>query len=113
MSTEEDKLKYARGVLKGFLSTFENPVDGMSALSRGLEMIAEELEKEIYLFKKLKTAAWMLKEEYTMEKLTRAEINHLLELLKSREIEEVYYGNKEQYEKRAERIKQKLRSMIE
>lgn len=48
-----------------------------------------------------------------MNNLTRAEINHLLELLKSREIEEIYYGNKEQYEKRAERIKQKLRSMIE
>ena len=65
MSTEEDKLKYARGVLKGFLSTFENPVDGMSALSTGLEMIAEELEKETHLSTKLKNAAWMLKEEYT------------------------------------------------
>ena len=48
-----------------------------------------------------------------MNKLTKAEINHLLELLKSREIEEVYYGNKEQYEKRAERIKQKLMNMLE
>ena len=43
-----------------------------------------------------------------MDKLTKVEINHLLELLESRRLEESYYGNKEQYEKRAERIKQKL-----
>lgn len=45
-------------------------------------------------------------------KLTKAEINHLLELLESRRLEESYYGNKEQYEKRAERIKQKLENLL-
>lgn len=48
-----------------------------------------------------------------MNKLTKAEINHLLELLESRRLEESYYGNREQYEKRAERIKQKLKNMLE
>lgn len=79
MSIEEDKLKYARSVLKGFLNTFENPVDGMIALSRGLEMIAQELEKEIYLSnifidaaQKLKTAGWMLKEEYNYGKANKS-----------------------------------------
>lgn len=47
-----------------------------------------------------------------MDKLTKVEINHLLELLESRRLEEVYYGNKEQYEKRAERIKQKLENLL-
>ena len=61
MSIEEDKLKYARSVLKGFLNTFENPADGMVALSKGLQMIAEELDKETNLSTKLKNAAWMLK----------------------------------------------------
>jgi hypothetical protein len=47
-----------------------------------------------------------------MDKLTKVEINHLLELLESRRLEESYYGNKEQYEKRAERIKQKLENLL-
>lgn len=72
MSIEEDRLKYARGVLKGFLNTFENPVDGMIALSKGLEMIAEELGKEPLLSTKLKNAAWMLKEEYAYEQANKS-----------------------------------------
>ena len=70
--SEEAKIKYARSVLKGFLNTFEDPVDGMKALSKGLEMIAEELKKEPILSTKLKSAAWMLKEEYAYEQANKS-----------------------------------------
>tara|TARA_R110001606_G_scaffold186472_1_gene334005 strand:- start:80 stop:232 length:153 start_codon:yes stop_codon:yes gene_type:complete len=42
-------------------------------------------------------------------KLTDAEINHLLTLIQWNEAEGTYYGNKEQYNKRIEVIKNKLK----
>ena len=43
-----------------------------------------------------------------MGSLTKAEISHLLYLIEVNERDEWYYGNKEQYWKRSERIKEKL-----
>jgi hypothetical protein len=41
-------------------------------------------------------------------KLTKAEIGHILTLISVNDREGWYYGNKEQYRKRSERIKYKL-----
>lgn len=45
-------------------------------------------------------------------KLTIVEANHLLYLIQDNEIEGSYYGNKDQHDKRANRIKNKLREAI-
>jgi len=41
-------------------------------------------------------------------KLSRAEINRILSLMSARDTEGWYYGPKDQYEKRHERIRKKL-----
>ena len=41
-------------------------------------------------------------------KLTKSEIGHILTLISVNDREGWYYGNKEQYRKRSERIKYKL-----
>ena len=45
-------------------------------------------------------------------KLTKSEIGHILTLISVNDREGWYYGNKEQYRKRSERIKYKLLKRI-
>jgi hypothetical protein len=49
----------------------------------------------------------------TYIKLTEEEVNHILTLIDNNEQEGFYYGNKKQWEKRSERIKELLSDSIE
>jgi hypothetical protein len=51
--------------------------------------------------------------KYVLVPLTRPEINHLLTLLRDNESEGSYYGNREQYENRSERIRCALKGWMD